>query len=390
MKHDFDKIVERRNTHCLKWDDNKRVFGREDVLPLWVADMDFEAPPAVIEALRTRVDHGIFGYSIKSDEYYASIIDWIKKRHDWDIHRAWIVSAPGVVPSLNLCIMAYSAPGDKILVQSPVYYPFFAVIENNNRAICNNPLILKNGQYEMDFNDLETKLQTGVKLMIFCNPHNPGGRVWSKSDVERVSTLCRQYGTILISDEIHSDLIYSGNTHYPAAALSEENSQNTITCFAPSKTFNLAGLAASYAIIPNSSLRAAYKRAMQSIGGDMSNVFGEIGLTAAYTYGDEWLRDVLTYLKGNLDEVLHFFKTYLPDISVIKPQGTYLVWLDCRGLGLSHRDLMEIMVHKAGVGLSSGAVFGQGGEGFLRLNIACPKARLLDGLHKIWHALYPK
>jgi cystathionine beta-lyase len=261
-----------------------------------------------------------------------------------------------------------------------VYYPFFSVTKNNKRTLVNNPLVLKDGQYEMDFEDLEAKLKTSVQLMIFCNPHNPGGRVWSRADVARVSALCRQYGTILVSDEIHSDLLFPGYTHYPAAALSKEDAANTVTCFAPSKTFNVAGLAASYVVIPDTKLRAAYKRAMTSIGGDMSNIFGEIGLEAAYTCGEPWLQALMAYLADNLITVQDFFAKHLPQALVVAPQGTYLVWLDFRALGVTQEALMEAMTHRGGVGLSNGAVFGEGGEGFLRLNIACPKVRLAEGL----------
>lgn len=388
MHYDFDKIINRKGTSSVKWDYLDRVFGNSGVMPMWVADMDFEAPQPVIDAVVKRARHGVYGYTNRSDAFYASIAGWTEKRHGWHVERDWISACPGVVPAISLNILSFTEPGDKVLVQSPVYHPFFSSIEDNGRVIVNNRLKQEGGRYVMDYEDLDAKLGSGVKVMILCSPHNPVGRVWSREELTRVGELCVKHNVILISDEIHSDLIYSGNVHTPTASLSEELAQRTVTCLAPSKTFNIAGLSTSIAIIPNRELHQKFNSTVKSIGIEMSNLFGITALEAAYTHGAEWLDQLLVYLEGNVDFLLDYFKSSIPRIKVYKPEGTYLMWLDCRELGMAQKDLVSFFIHKAQVGLNDGAAFGAGGEGFMRMNIACPRSVLEEGLRRIEKAVH--
>jgi cystathionine beta-lyase len=387
MKYDFDKVILRNGTNALKWDGLDKTFGTADILPMWVADMDFEAPQPIIDAVVKRAQHGIYGYTEKPESFYSSISSWMKKRHGWQIDNKWIEVSAGVVPAISLSILSYSEPGDKILLQSPVYYPFFSAIESNNRVMVNNQLIYENHQYKIDFNDLESKLKTGVKVIILCNPHNPVGRVWSREELEKIGELCIRYNVIIVSDEIHSDLIFGKHTHIPIASISEELAERTVTCMAPSKTFNIAGLYTSAVIISDDTLRGEFKNTMNRLNAEAKNLFGIIALEAAYTYGEEWLEQALPYLEGNLDFLVDYFATKIPKIKVSKPQGTYLAWLNCRELGMNQKDLVDFFIHKAKVGLNDGAVFGSGGEGFMRLNAACPRSLLEKGLKRIKNAV---
>ncbi len=387
MKYNFDKSVDRLGTSSVKWDYLDRVFGNKDVLPLWVADMDFEVPQPVSDAVVKRAQHGIYGYTDRPDSFYASISKWMEKRHGWHIENEWITVCPGVVPALCFSVLSFTEPGDKVLLQSPVYHPFFSAIEENGRIIVNNRLRQEKVRYEMDFEDLETKLASGVKLMLLCNPHNPIGRVWSKEELKKVGELCARYDVIIISDEIHSDLVYRSCTHIPAASISEELALRTVTCIAPSKTFNIAGLSTSAVIIPDKALRHKFNSTLKRLGIEMSNLFGITALEAAYTDGEEWLDQVLEYLEGNLDYLADYFNTRIPKIKVSKPQGTYLAWLDCRQLGMNQKDLVDFFIHRARVGLNDGAAFGAGGEGFMRMNIACPRSLVEEALKRIEQAV---
>jgi len=383
MEYDFDKVIERRKTNSAKWDGAFNRFGGKDVLPMWVADMDFKAPPPVVEALIKRAEEGIFGYPLRPPSYYDTFMDWTRRHHDWNVEKEWLTFSPGVVTGLSVMILALSRPGDGVLVQPPVYYPFFELIENNGRQVVNNPLVLKEGRYHMDFDDLEKRAGDNIKLMILCSPANPVGRVWMEEDLQRVGEFCLKNNIILISDEIHSDIIYPHFKHTPAATISKELAQITITCMAPSKTFNLAGLQSSVMIIPDQDLRNTYNQLLNNLNSGMDNVFGMVAFECAYKFGQDWLTEFLIYLHQNLEFTTQYFEERIPRIKVIEPEATYLVWLDCRGLGLNNRELKDFMIKKAKVGLDDGSIFGQGGEGFQRLNIACPRKTLEKGLRRI-------
>jgi len=383
MNYDFDQIIDRQNTGSIKCDFNQRFFGREDILPLWVADMDFQAPEAVIKALVKRAQHGIYGYSDGMEGYNKAIIDWMQERHGWEIQQDWITFSPGVVPALNELVRSLTKPGDKILIQSPVYPPFFQAIRNHGREVVNSELTLENGRYTMDFADLEEKFSSGIKMMILCNPHNPVGRVWDRGELERLGQLCLAHDILVISDEIHGDLIYEGYQHIPFASLSPELAAQSIVCTAPSKTFNLAGLQTSNLVIPNPKYRQAYQTSLNLTGIHHPNAFGITAMEAAYKYGGDWLNQLMNYMKGNVEFLMSFLDRELPQIQAVQPEGTYLIWLDFRALGMEPKALQKFLVHKAGVGLNAGYLFGPGGEGFERLNLGCPRSILEDGLIRI-------
>lgn len=390
MNYDFDQIYNRHHTNSIKWDFNQRTFGREDVLPLWVADMDFKAPAAVVEALVKRAQHGIYGYSEGMDDYYQALKDWMEERHNWKIKREWITFSPGIVPGLNELVRGLTQPGEKILIQSPVYPPFFYAIRNHGREVVNNQLHLENGRYTMDFVDLEEKFASGVKMMILCSPHNPVGRVWTQDELKRLGQLCLDYDIKVVSDEIHGDLIYKGYQHIPFASLSSELADQSIVCTAPSKTFNLAGLQTSNLIIPNAEYREAFKKTLNLTGVHNPNVFGITALEAAYRHGGDWLDHLMDYIKGNADFLMAFLDQELAQVQAIQAEGTYLIWLDFRSLGFEPKALQEFLVHKARVGLNAGYQFGPGGEGFARLNLGCSRSVLKDGLLRIKAAIERK
>ena len=383
MKYDFDQIIDRRQTCSVKWDFNQQIFGCEGILPLWVADMDFQAPGAVVEALVNRAKHGIYGYSDGMDGYYEALTGWLRDRHSWEIRRDWISFSPGIVFALYGLVRSLTKPGDKILLQSPVYPPFFQAIKNNGREVVNSQLIVENGRYTMDFVDLEEKFASGVKMMILCNPHNPVGRVWEREELDRLGLLCLAHNVLVISDEIHGDLIYEGHHHIPFASLSPELAYQSIVCTAPSKTFNLAGLQTSNLIIPNAEYRQAFQASRDLTGIHNPNVFGITALEAAYRYGGDWLNQLMYYLNESVRFLSTSFAQELPQIKMIQPEGTYLIWLDFRELKMEPKELQKFLVHKAGVGLNPGFQFGPGGEGFARLNIGCSRSVLEEGFERI-------
>ena len=386
MKYNFDEIIDRTDYHSEKWDELKGKFGDipEDVLPMWVADMEFRAPKPVIEAIKKTAEHGIYGYTSRPDSYYQAIIDWMEKRHNWKVKKDWLAFSPGVVPALSIIIRAFTQPGDKVIVQPPVYYPFFRIIENNGCHVVNNPLKLSNRKYFMDYDDLERKIDDPrVKLLILCSPHNPVGRVWQKEELIILGEICLEHKIMVISDEIHADILFKGYKHIPFASISPAFAHHSITCTAPSKTFNLAGLQTSTIIIPNKKYYKTYNNALDSLALDENNVFGLVALEAAYRYGEEWFEQLSSYLNENLEFLMKYFKEKIPKIEVIKPEGTYLVWLDCRQLGLSAKDLNNFMLNKARVALDDGYWFGTEGEGFMRMNIACPRSVLEKALRRI-------
>ena len=388
MKYDFDKLIERRGTNSYKWDFAEQFVGEKDALPVWVADMDFQSPPPIIEALKQRVEHGVFGYTAVPDSCYEAIISWMKRRHDWEIEQEWIVFTAGVVPAFFWAVKAYTEPGDAVLVQPPVYYPFFKAVTNNGRQLVESELVNRDGRYEIDFEDLEQKLASPeTKLFIFCSPHNPVGRVWSAEELRRLADLCLKHGVLLCSDEIHSDLIFRGATHTPTAKLSDAIARNTVTCMAANKTFNIAGLSTGFMIVPDSTQRQKFLRARESTGVHMQNLFGVLATEVAYREGEEWLEQLLSYLQGNLDFVLRFFDERIPKIKVVQPEGCYLAWLDCRKLGLDDDGLKDFMLKEAKVWMNDGPIFGKGGSGFQRLNFACPRAILEKALTRIERAV---
>lgn len=384
--HDFHRSIDRQNTASVKWGMNHVIFGAEDILPMWVADMDFEPPVEVRNMLKSRIDHGIFGYTYVPDTTSTAVQSWVNRRHNWEIHTSWTLYSPGVVPSIGIAIHAFTSPGDKVMLQSPVYTPFYSMIEKNDRIVVNSPLKLENNRYEIDFADFEEKLKEGVKLFLLCNPHNPSGRSWNEEELRKIADLCIQYDCLILSDEIHSDLIFKPHQHIPIVSLDKIYEDHIITCIAPSKTFNLAGLQASAVIIPNGELREAFKATQGRLGFFSLNTFGVIGMEAAYLHGEEWLEDLLAYIKENADITMSFIKKELPSLTVMEPDGTYLLWIDCRKLGLSDDEIKENLIKKGKLGLEPGPKYGPGGEGFVRMNIACTRTTLMDGLERLKRA----
>ncbi len=396
MKYDFDRVVERRGSNSNKWDGAETVFGEKGVLPMWVADMDFQVAEPITRAIMERAEHAIYGYTPSCPSYVEAVVERMKRKYNWKIHPEWVVFTPGVVPALNAAVRAFSRPGDDVVLQGPVYFPFWQTVKNCGCTVLDNRLIFSRGRYRMDYEDLEKKFgprDTGMspvpgraKMIIFCNPHNPVGRVWTKEEITRMGEIVIRHGGIVISDEIHCELLFKGYKHTPFATISKEFEQNCVVCMAPSKTFNLAGLEASSIIIPNPRLRTEFNNVRAGIQ-PRPNVFGFVALEAAYRYGDEWLEQLLDYLQGNLEYLVEYFEKRIPRIKVVKPEGTYLVWLDCRGLGMDAIALKNFMNHKAKVGLDHGYLFGPTGAGFERLNIACPHKTLEEGLCRIERAV---
>jgi len=387
MKYDFDTPVDRRGTASIKWDFSKRFTGVEDLLPLWVADMDFPACSEVIEALKRRTEHGVFGYTLEPESYYRAVIDWMKRRHGWEVRRGWMLSAPGVVPSLNLALLAYSQPGDGVIIQPPVYFPFKESIVNNGRRVAENPLILDGNRYTMDFDQLEELIDKRTRLMILCSPHNPVARVWLKEELERLVEICLRHNIIILSDEIHHDLILKGNRHLPTASLSEEAGGITVTFTSATKTFNLAGLGCSLVIASDKRLRDRFRSTLQSIWTGVANALSAVATETAYRYGESWLNQVLEYVQGNYDFLVAYLAERLPEARVFSLEGTYLAWAGLQALGLSDEELKERILKQARVYLDDGPMFGTGGEGFQRINVACPRSTLNKALEAMVQAL---
>jgi len=387
MLYNFDEIVPRENTDCVKYDIRKMFFGTEDVLPLWVADMDFRTPDFIIDAIKKRLEHEVLGYTFRGKDFNQSIANWMEKRHNWKIKNSWISYSPGVVPAVNMLVLALTQPGDKIIVQPPVYFPFFSAIEKNDRVIVENPLRLENGRLNMDFDDLALKAK-GAKMLIISHPHNPGGSVWTKDELTKMAEICLENNIIMLSDEIHSDLIFPLHKHIPLASLNEDIAQQTITCNAPSKTFNLAGLATSFLIIPNKTHLEKYNTMLNDkLHVGMGNLFGAVAMQAAYENGEEWLKQLLDYVWKNVEYVADFCEKHIPRIKVMKPESTYMIWLDCRELKMEGEELKDFFIKKAKLGLNDGRVFGTGGEGFMRINVACPKATVQRAMEQLREAL---
>ncbi len=388
MANRFDEIIDRKGTLSLKYDFAVQRGKPEGILPLWVADMDFQTPIEVREALIRSAEHGIFGYSESGRAYEDVLINWFKTRLDWIVDRKWLVKTPGVVYAIALAIRAFTQQGDAVMIQKPVYYPFSHVILDNNRKLVNNALVYQNGSYSIDFDDFEKKIvDNDVKLFLLCSPHNPVGRVWTREELTGMGDICMKHGVIVVSDEIHADFIYPGSTHHVFSKLKPEYQARSIICTAPSKTFNLAGLQVSNIVIADPVIRKKLIKEIHKTGYSQLNTMGLVACQAAYRYGAPWLEDLLEYLIGNLSFLRDFIKDRLPQIRLVEPQGTYLVWLDFSALGLSQDALDELLVKKANLWLDSGTMFGEEGIGFQRINIACPRAILEKALLQLESAV---
>ncbi len=384
MKYDFDEQIERRGSDCLKYDFAVERGMPEDILPLWVADMDFRTAPCITERIQKDAAFGIFGYTDSKDDYFQTLSKWYETYFNWKVEKDWLVKTPGIVFAIATAVSAFTKEGDSVLIQQPVYYPFSSVIRNNNRKLVNNELVLKEGRYEMDLEDFEKKIvQEKVKLFILCSPHNPVGRVWTEKELQRIGEICLKYDVKIVSDEIHSDFVYPGIVHHVLMTVDERFQDICIVCTAPSKTFNLAGLQVSNVWIPNPELRRIFEQKISAVGYSEVNMLGLHACQAAYEGGREWLEQLKEYLKGNLDFVRNYLKENIPQIKLIEPEGTYLVWLDCRELGLSEKELEQFIAQKAKLWLDDGIIFGKAGEGFERVNIACPRATLKEALERL-------
>lgn len=386
MKYNFDEAIDRRNTDCVKWDAIQDIYNDPDLLPMWVADMDFKAPPEVLEAISQRVEHGILGYNCLSDALYESIIHWVRDRYDWEIKKEWIVFTPGVVAGFNFGIRALTKDAAEVIIQPPVYPPFFNVVKGLGRTLVENPLVMNDEKYGINYLELANKLKPS-NLLLFCNPHNPVGRVWHKDELNRLQDLVVENDSYIISDEIHCDLAYKDHKHTMIASLSKDIEQRSITLIAPSKTFNLAGLFTSVAIIPNEEIRGKVIKLMNDSSLNHINIFGLLALEAAYTHGRNWLDALLDYIESNADYVVDYIEQNIKDVEVKKPEGTFLMWLDCRKLGLNHDALHNLMIQEGKILLNDGFTFGTEGDGFLRLNIGCPRETLVEGLKRIEKAI---
>lgn len=384
----FDERIDRTNTNSIKYDFVLQRGKPEGILPLWVADMDFKAPQPVLDALKDRVEHGIFGYSEGKEEYFLAVRDWMERRHGWIVKRNWLVKTPGIVFALAMAVKAYTKPGDSVMIQPPVYYPFREVIEDNERIVVENTLLLgEDGSYHMDLNDFEQKARENrVRLFFLCNPHNPVGRVWTREELKALGELCKRLDILVVSDEIHQDFVFKGK-HTVFASIDEELKERTITCTAPSKTFNIAGLQISNIFISNPELKRSFKKEISAAGYSQLNTLGLTACEAAYRYGEEWHDQLMDYLKENIQFVRSYLEDHLPELKLIEPDGTYLLWLDFNGLGLNEDEREELIVKKAGLWLDSGAMFGPVGEGFERINIACPRSVLKEAFDKLRAAL---
>ncbi|MDF2935504.1 MAG: class aminotransferase [Paenibacillaceae bacterium] len=386
--YDFDTVISREGTQSAKWNYAREKTGVAGVLPMWVADMDFETVPEVADAIRERALHRIYGYTQRSDGYYDAIRDWYRVRCGWSVDKSWITHSAGVVNALYTAVRALTEPGDGVLLQPPVYHPFYSAISRNGCRTILNPLKVEDGRYVLDLEDLERKLAGGnVKLFLLCNPHNPVGRVFTEAELRVMGELCLAYKVKVVSDEIHGDLVFAPHRHIPFASLSPEFSANAIVCTAPSKTFNLAGLSTSNIIIPDEAVRERFNKTAEDSAQKSFNLFGAVACEAAYRYGGEWLDQLLIYLDENKEYALRFFRERLPGLPVTEPEGMYFLWVDCRRLGLDNGELEQFLLQEAGVWFNQGHMFGPGGDGFVRINIGCPRALVEEGLSRLERAV---
>lgn len=390
-KYDFDRIIDRTASESLKWVYPRKVLKVEDAIPLWVADMDFEAPPAVVEALRKRAEHGVFGYPLVPPSFWRSAIDWMKRRHGWAIEKKWMVMTPGIVPALNYAVRAFTKPGDPVIIQTPVYHPFYYAVEKNGRRVVRNPLRFDGRRYTMDLDDLRTGIDAPGRVLILCSPHNPVGRVWSREELEALGRIAVERDLIVVSDEIHADLVYRSHQHHVLAGLSPELAQQTVTCIAPSKTFNIPGLSTAAVVASNPDLYAKFEAEAERSGFELGQVFGIVGFEAAYAHGEDWLDELLPYLEANVDFMDRFLAERVPEVRLVRPEGTYLALLDCREVsrrldtrtGAPPVSVNEFFLREAGVYFSDGTIFGRELEGFVRVNFGCPRSVLREALERV-------
>jgi cystathionine beta-lyase len=374
MKYNFDEKIDRKNTDSVKIERCKALFGTEDVLPLWVADMDFRTPDFVLDALKNRLEHPILGYSLPPSNFYPLMMKWITDHHAWKVKREWVGFMPGIVPGLSFAVQSLTNRGDEIIVQPPVYYPFFNVVKNNDRSLIYNQLKEENGKFRMDFEDLDKKITSNTKLFILCNPHNPGGRVWTKNELTQLANICEKHQITGISDEIHADMVLPNKTQHTCfATVSEWAKNNTVTFMAPTKVFNMPGLVSSGYIIPNTELRQKFAEFLEASEMNAGNIFAYTGAVAAYEHGETWRVQMLDYVQKNIEYVADFIQTHIPQIKPMIPEASFLVWLNCKELGMETDELHRFFSLKAGLGLNKGTIFGPGGEYHLRLNVACPR-----------------
>ncbi|MCI7286048.1 PatB family C-S lyase [Parabacteroides sp. AGMB00274] len=389
MKHyNFDEIIDRKGTSCVKYDGLKNAYqGKENLIPLWVADMDFATPDFIVEALKKRCEHPVFGYTFDDDEYYESIQTWLDYKYHWKTEREWISYIPGIVKGIGLAVQCFTQPGDKVIIQPPVYHPFRLVPTRMGREVVYNPLKLEDGVYKMDFEQLESLIDKDCKMLILSNPHNPGGVVWEKEALVKLAQICSAHGILVISDEIHAEMTYPQFRHHPFATVSEEAAACSVTFMAPSKTFNIAGIVSSYALVPDSRIREKFYSFLEAGELNAGTIFAFTATKAAYTYGAEWLQQMRSYVIENVNFVDEYLKKNIPQIKVYRPQASFLVWLDCRELKLTQSELVQLFEDKAGLALNDGTMFGKEGEGFMRLNIGCPRSILNQALESLKKAI---
>ncbi len=386
MTYDFDELVQRRDTDSVKWDGVKDVWGRNDLLPLWVADMDFRTPPFVMDALARQLSGGILGYTRPCADWAPAICDWLRRRHGWTVEADWLTFVPGIVRAQAFALLCFTRPGDRVLVMNPVYHPFFLVTQRLEREVVFSPLALRDGRYHIDYARLERDVE-GCRVLILCNPHNPGGRVWAEEELRRVADICHRHGVLVFSDEIHADLTLPPHRHHPFATVSPQAAEISLTFMAPSKAFNMPGLASAYAIAVNPDIRRRFQQFMEAGEFDAGHMLAYVGCAAAYREGEEWLAQLLDYLRGNIDYTEAFLRERIPSIGMIRPEASYLIFLDCRRLGLAQPELVDLFVDKAHLALNDGAMFGRGGEGFMRLNVGCPRSVLRRALEQLEEAV---
>ena len=387
MKFNFDKIIDRTNNFSAKWSEMNKNFGTNNLLPMWVADMDFLTAPCVMEALKDRLEQGIFGYTTRPSSYNESIVNWLDNRFSWKINQEWLMFSPAVITSISLLIQNLTQKNDKIMIQEPVYSPFHNIVESNERNLVISPLVkLDDGSYVMDYEDIEAKIKD-VKVFILCNPHNPVGRVWTREELTRLGEICLKHNVLIISDEIHSDIILKNHKHTPFASISKEFRENTITCMAPTKTFNLAGLQSSFLVISNPYYYEVMDKAFSILDIKRNNAFSLVATEAAYNYGEDWLYELIKYIEDNVDFAIDYIKNHIPQLKVKKPEGTYLLWVDFSNLNVDKKDLKNALINKGRIALSDGSSFGIGGDGYYRINLACPRSMVLEGLKRIEFAI---